>query len=51
MPDFSSFFNQPIPPKKEDIKGLSVMHGKEKIGVSGDNIFDMVKRQYNERIP
>lgn len=49
MPDFSSFFNQPIQPKKEDIKGLSVMHGKEKIGVSGDNIFDMVKRQYNER--
>lgn len=49
MPDFSSLFNLPMQPKKEDVKGLSVMHGKEKIGVSADNIFDMIKRQYKER--
>ena len=49
MPDFSSLFNLSGQPKKEDVKGLSVMHGKEKIGVSGDNIFDMIKRQYKER--
>ncbi len=49
MPDFSSLFNLPQQPKKEDVKGLSVTHGKEKIGVSGDNIFDMIKRQYNKR--
>ncbi len=49
MPDLSHFFTAKVAKQQTDVKGLSVIYGNEKIGVSGDSIFDMVKRQYSER--
>lgn len=33
------------------VAGLSVNHGEDRIGVAGDNIFDMIHRRYQSRAP